>query len=519
MNTPEDQTPAFIEYRNPDERSLPLRSALLLILAGIFAPLALAYGYGTQNEVQITAIVISVICLGIGLVYPFWGLVFFVGLIYIRPEDTMPALAGLHLTLIASIVTIFSVFLQKVMDKSPPVRTPLNGMLLLFAGMTIVSSVAGGEIRTAITDGSRLVVLVFMILNLVNTPKRYNHFLIAVLAFTVYLAGYSVFLFFGGAGLKRGDEFQSQGTGIFGDPNDLSATIVAGLALAFSMALRSKGAARGLLTALSVFLVYSIYLTNSRGGMLALMGMAGCFLFILWRPRWLAVAFAVIVGFAFIKFGPSRMSELDTGEESANSRFWFWSNGVQQLISHPVTGVGYGQFADANGGMTAHNSFVLCFAELGLPGYFFWIGCIYYCFVKPENRQESEATRKPPERGGHEIRAPDFSRKLTVGSKQAVEKPAGTFVGFITRTPEDLDRIGAQLSLAAFLMAAFFISRTYVPILYLLMSLPVIQQISTGKGRNDFRRSPQTLFQDLLKIAAISAVSIVAIYLIAIKLR
>ena len=525
MTTPENHEPSFVQYQSPDERKLPILKFVLLFLGGIFAPLLLTYGYATHDEVQITAIVISVVCLGIGLVHPFWGLVFFVGLLYIRPEDSIPALRGLHLTLIASVITIFSVFLQKVMDKTPPLRTPLDKMLVLFALMAVISTAAGGDIRTALTDASRLVILVFMVLNLVNTRKRLHIFLAAVLILTSYLSCYSIYLFFNGSALARGSEFQAQGTGIFGDPNDLSATIVAGFALAVTSALKSKGLNRGLMFLLSAFFVYSIFLTNSRGGMIALIGIVGSLLFLFLKPRWLAIPLAIIVGFGMVKFGPSRMSELDSGEESANSRFWFWSNGVHQLIAHPLTGVGYGQFTEVNDGMTAHNSFVLCFAELGLPGYFFWIGCIYYCFVNLSKKQDSEMSKDEKEEESNRIRGPSAipiqvrpgpKNSRMTQAKPEIKKLASAVKVF---TPAEYDRLGAQLALGGFLLAAFFISRTYVPVLYLLMSLPVVCQIANSDGKSKFERSSQTLFKDYLKIGAICIVSILAIYVMSARLK
>ncbi len=517
MISPDSQESSFVQYQPHDERRLPFVNIILGVIGGILAPLLLTYGYATHDETQITAIVISVICLGIGLVRPFWGLIFFVGLLYIRPEDSIRALQGLHLTLIASIVTIFSVFLQKIMEKAKPLRTPLDRMLVLFAIMAVISTAAGGDIKTALMDASRLIVLVFMVLNLVNTQQRYRIFLTAIMIFTAYLSCYSIYLFFNGAGLARGVDFQAQGTGIFGDPNDLSAVIVSGFALSTAAALKCKGLNRGFLFLLSGFYIYSIFLTNSRGGMIALMGVVACVLFLFMRPRWLAIPLAIIVAIGFIKFGPSRMAELDSGEESANSRFWFWSNGVQQLAAHPFTGVGYGQFPEVNDGMTAHNSFVLCFAELGLPGYYFWIGCIYYCFVNLSKKQTSEMNPIEKEIESNRIRGPSGQ---AVGEKFTSQKP-GVATATLAKvmSPAEYDLLGGRLALGGFLLAAFFISRTYVPILYLLMSLPVVCQIANSNGENLFERSSQTRFKDYLIIGGICIVSIMVIFLISMRLR
>ena len=106
--------------------------------------------------------------------------------------------------------------------------------------------------------------------------------------------------------------------------------------------------------------------------MLALIATVAAFVLLHSRSRWIALALVLVLGAGAIKFGPSWMKELDTNEELANSRFRFWNRGTEWFLANPVTGIGYGQFPEMNGGLTAHNTFVLCYTELGLPGYFCW---------------------------------------------------------------------------------------------------------------------------------------------------
>ena len=59
-------------------------------------------------------------------------------------------------------------------------------------------------------------------------------------------------------------------------------------------------------------------------------------------------------------------------DESNAGRLDAWSAGLGMFRQQPFFGVGYNMFTDHNE-ITAHNSFVLCFAELGLFGYFIWL--------------------------------------------------------------------------------------------------------------------------------------------------
>ena len=60
-----------------------------------------------------------------------------------------------------------------------------------------------------------------------------------------------------------------------------------------------------------------------------------------------------------------------------DSRVAAWVTGLGIFKAHPVFGIGIDNFSDYNEtGNTAHNSYVLCLAELGMFGYFFWMGMI-----------------------------------------------------------------------------------------------------------------------------------------------
>jgi O-antigen ligase len=107
-----------------------------------------------------------------------------------------------------------------------------------------------------------------------------------------------------------------------------------------------------------------------------------------------------------------------------------WYEGIQMLKSSPLLGVGYGNFLDHHH-LTAHNSFVLCFAELGLVGYFFWMGLIVLVY-----------------RG--------LGKVIAEGAAEADERKLAILL---------------RSSVVGFLTCAWFLSRTYQPTLYLLLGL------------------------------------------------
>src|SRR6185503_3560738 len=65
---------------------------------------------------------------------------------------------------------------------------------------------------------------------------------------------------------------------------------------------------------------------------------------------------------------------------STEERYEAWATGIQMFRDSPLFGVGNGQFVEHHY-LTAHNSYVLALAELGLVGMFLW-GAVLYLTVK-----------------------------------------------------------------------------------------------------------------------------------------
>jgi O-antigen ligase len=178
-----------------------------------------------------------------------------------------------------------------------------------------------------------------------------------------------------------------------------------------------------------VVMGYAIFLSQSRGAMLG----AASLLFFLVRD-WLGTTKTTVLmalgGAGFIAASAIGGRAISSKEQSAAERIEAWSVGLELLKWKPVFGIGYGNFTDHNP-LTAHNSFVLCFAELGLVGYFLWIGMIVLTY-----KSLSAVIDCMPKRNSHRLMA-ELLRNSLVG----------------------------------FLVCAWFLSRTYQPVLYFLLAL------------------------------------------------
>jgi hypothetical protein len=160
--------------------------------------------------------------------------------------------------------------------------------------------------------------------------------------------------------------------GTLQDPNELALAGGAGLPLAFALGRRRKSIKKGLLVALALALVgCCAVLTESRGGQLVLLAV-------------LAVYFVKRFGLGGMAVGgvlalPLLLLGGRSGAEATSStveRIDCWAEALSIWRSHPLAGVGLGRFVEFHY-MTAHNSYLLTLAELGLPGMLLFTAIVY----------------------------------------------------------------------------------------------------------------------------------------------
>lgn len=202
--------------------------------------------------------------------------------------------------------------------------------------------------------------------------------------------------------------------GTLGDPNELALALGAIVPFCFAFAAsahRRKRAA--LLAAIAVgCALWSIVVTGSRGGQLVILTVLG--VYFVRRYGFPGAVLGALVASPVLLFGGRAGEEADA---SALERIGLLYEGIDIIRDHPLLGVGTGQFMDyAYGGLTAHNSYVLAAAELGLPGSLLWTMLVYTSVKIPW----IVAFRPPPGLDG--ARFQPFALALVVAF-------AGTLVG------------------------------------------------------------------------------------------
>jgi O-Antigen ligase len=161
--------------------------------------------------------------------------------------------------------------------------------------------------------------------------------------------------------------------GVLQDPNELALAGGAGLPLAFAFGQAKKGAlGRRLLGVLAFVLVLvCAVLTASRGGQLVFLAVMAAYC--INRAGIGGLLLGGVLALPLLLLGGRG------GEDASSStleRIDCWAEAISMWRAHPLLGVGLGQFNEYHY-MTAHNSYLLALAELGLPGMFLFGAMLY----------------------------------------------------------------------------------------------------------------------------------------------
>ncbi|TQM12851.1 O-antigen ligase [Pseudoxanthomonas sp. 3HH-4] len=421
----------------------------------------------------------------------FFFLLMYLILVLIRPQD-YPAVAESPGPPLQSIALVLAAGLW-VFSQRKSFNQPQYLLIPIFLFIAMVSKVvngwAGGALFVFFVFAPVLLAYV-LLANAVDTRKRMQ------VAMGVFIVCASVLAVHGidqastgigwtGVELSQGTRIQY--VGIFNDPNDLGMLFVMCLPMAFYLSAQGGwlGLKRLFWWTTIVLLVWGCYLTNSRGTLLALVAMLGVYV---WRTRGMFLASLMGAGaLGGLMMLPSRMQEMDVSEASAMGRVESWYEGIQMFIGSPVFGIGAGGYSDLHE-LTAHNSFVLVLAETGIVGFTVWLAIVGYCFrmmLAIVNRGDDIIDDVP----------------LDVPDDIALQE---------WKTDKALS-LSLLLSLTGFFTAAFFLSRSYVIILYLLVALVVGHYT---RMRSTYPSLPEfSLDKDIIRWPIIAVIGVIGLYL------
>jgi O-antigen ligase len=291
--------------------------------------------------------------------------------------------------------------------------------------------------------------------------------------------------------------YRLKGLGEINDPNDFGQLIVCVIPMVFIF-WRPRRTLRNIAFVLLpvCILLYGAYFTHSRGALLALLAVT----IVAARRRTGTLPALLLGGVLFVAaMSMNFTGGRDISASSGVDRTSLWSQSMQAFKTHPVFGVGIGNLGDyTDTHQTAHNSVLVCAAELGFLGLFFWSAFLF-------------STMRDV---------------LAIASQTKISEPETNVLeeaGFspLTRRNESIDksevnRIGRLLvlSLTGFLVAGWFLSRAYIMTFFLIGGMvEVVYEMALQRGMI----APRQPFTRVMPFAVGLAISLVLLMYIILR--
>jgi O-antigen ligase len=304
-------------------------------------------------------------------------------LLYVRPSEIIQPLLGLELYLVVILLCLFAAIGAVLRELWPTNMDRFTACVIAFTVAVFFSHLAHLRLEEAFYwafDAFKVFLYFLLFMGLVTDKLRMRRMLFWLTIFISISALVSVLEFHGfvtlpaAAKIRDGDYIRLRGSGIFGDPNDLCVLLCLGILFGLYFLTTDVGGAmpRFFWLAPLALLFYSLLMTQSRGGLLALM--VGLVALLRARLGWLsAVGVGIAVLPVLIILAGQRQAAISTETSTGHARIELWSDGLMLLRDNPIFGVGRDQYAE-NAGQVAHNSYLHAFAETGLFGGIFFFG-------------------------------------------------------------------------------------------------------------------------------------------------
>jgi O-antigen ligase len=317
---------------------------------------------------------------------PYLGIHLYIIGLYLRPQDWVKAVYQFPLDYVIFALIVLTGW-WKVRDLPETMSRPQTRLFLLWLLWIPMSDLTNGLPAQA---GTQFVLyfkffLFYLCAALfVDSFSKLRELVVFILLMTGVLVVQGIYQWnvgVGWAGQPLGftetKGYRIRWVGLWDGYNVLCLLFVVGMAFLFQFSIKPWPVPGRLLAmGLGAMTMYGIYLTKSRGGLIALVGVAALYLNDLVRS-WVIKGAAVVVLGAGMAVGVALFGGTDDPEQSASKRVAMWGEGLEMVKYNPVFGIGKGEFRNYTNSLIAHNSYVEVAGETGIVGFFFWLGLNY----------------------------------------------------------------------------------------------------------------------------------------------
>lgn len=328
----------------------------------------------------------------LGFAY-FWLLLFLV-VEFARPEDWIPGLEAAHLARMTVVLILLALAFS---FNNISWRMPREAIffILLVAQLWLTvpfSPVWRMGAFNVMLGFSKVVPLVIVIYGVVRSIKRLRWILFAQAACVAAVAIVSI------ANRHTSGRLQGALSGMYQNPNDFALIIDLTLPLCLALALTTRSYWKKLAWTIAMLaMIYALFLTASRGGLIALVVAA---LVCLWQfgiksRRFYLILLVPVAVLVISLYGGNAVrnrfeqTNLDTATQqrsteassSALERKELLIRSLRVTAEHPLLGVGPGNFEIISGmWRVTHNSYTQVSAEGGIPAFLFYV-LIFWCAI------------------------------------------------------------------------------------------------------------------------------------------
>jgi O-antigen ligase/polysaccharide polymerase Wzy-like membrane protein len=329
----------------------------------------------------------------------FGGSWLFIVFYYIRPPDWYPPAAIIPLGKITALLALGG-FALVLLERGGVLHLPKEtiAVVLLFVHLCLTIPFAvwrGGSFQVVVMEFSKVVLIVVSLVVVITTMARLRKLLF------VQAAAVTAMAIFAATGRSRlllpneafGDRVKGAEGGLFENPNDLAFIVALTFPLCFAFMLTAKGWLRKAFWAVGlVLMVYTVMITYSRGGLIAMAVGAAV---TLWEfgvkgRRYHLILLTALAGIFLIVAGsPANYADRvksifdpdsdPTGSSQARRDLFYQS--VDITKQHPLLGVGPGNFQVISGTWHAtHDSYTQLSAEGGIPALLLFVLILMWAF-------------------------------------------------------------------------------------------------------------------------------------------
>jgi O-antigen ligase len=309
-----------------------------------------------------------------------------------RPEDWIPGLSVVPLAKVAGLLALLALIfslrqMRPFLPREVIYLILLVGQLFLAAVMSPVWR--GGAVYTTL-DFAKVLLVVIVIAVAVNTVKRLRRLIFVQAASVAIIAAVAVW-----KGRLNVGRLQGALGGNYSNPNDLALAIVISLPLCLALLLLSRSRFRKAVWALAILvMLYTVFLTGSRGGFIALVVTAAVFLWefaVRGRRRYLLVLAGLAGAILWLSSNgmlADRLNGTFNSQEDVASAYGsaqarqdlFWRS-IEVTKEHPLFGVGPGNFEELSGSWhVTHNAYTEMSSEGGMPALILYVSILWFGF-------------------------------------------------------------------------------------------------------------------------------------------